>query len=64
MKFPVRFSYAKEESQDPGGLAIVKLRLFFPQQSISIKTVREFLETHFTLRSSSLCQWAAGYKEM
>ena len=30
-KFPVRFSYAKLDSQDPGGLAIVKLRLFFPR---------------------------------
>ena len=29
-KFLVRFSYAKEDSQDSGGLAIVKLRLFFP----------------------------------
>ena len=29
-KFPVRFSYAKEDSQDTGGLAIVRLRLFFP----------------------------------
>ena len=29
-KFPVRFSYAKEGSQDIGGLAIVKLRLVFP----------------------------------
>ena len=29
-KFPVRFSYAKEDSRDTGGLAIVKLRLFFP----------------------------------
>ena len=29
-KFPVRFSYAKEDSQDTGSLAIVKLRLFFP----------------------------------
>ena len=29
-KFPVRFSYAKEDSQDTGGLAIVKLKLFFP----------------------------------
>ena len=28
-KFPKRFSYAKEDSQDTGGLAIVKLRLFF-----------------------------------
>ena len=28
-KFPVRFSYAKEDLQDSGGLAIVKLRLFF-----------------------------------
>ena len=27
-KFPVRFSYAKEDSQDIGGLASVKLRLF------------------------------------
>ena len=29
-KFPVIFSYAKEDLQDSGGLAIVKLRLFFP----------------------------------
>ena len=29
-KFPVRFSYAKEDPQDTGGLAIVKLRWFFP----------------------------------
>ena len=29
-KFPVRFPYAKEDSQDTGGLAIVKVRLFFP----------------------------------
>ena len=29
-KFPVRFSCAKEDLQDTGGLAIVKLRLFFP----------------------------------
>ena len=29
-KFPVRFSYATEDSQDSGGLAIVKLRWFFP----------------------------------
>ena len=29
-KFSVRFSYAKEDSQDTGSLAIVKLRLFFP----------------------------------
>ena len=29
-KFPMRFSYAKEDSQDTGGLAIVKLKLFFP----------------------------------
>ena len=29
-KFPVRLSYAEEDSQDSGGLAIVKLRLFFP----------------------------------
>ena len=29
-KFSMRFSYAKEDSQDTGGLAIVKLRLFFP----------------------------------
>ena len=29
-KFPVRLSYAKEDSQDTGGLAVVKLRLFFP----------------------------------
>ena len=27
-KLPMRFSYAKEDSQDPGGLAIVRLRLF------------------------------------
>ena len=27
-KFPVRFSYAKEDSQDTGGLAIVKFGLF------------------------------------
>ena len=27
-KFLVRFSYAKEDSQDSGGLAIVKLRWF------------------------------------
>ena len=29
-KFPVRFSYAKEDSWDTGGQAIVKLRWFFP----------------------------------
>ena len=29
-KFPVRFSYAKEDFQDIGGLAIIKLKLFFP----------------------------------
>ena len=29
-KFPMRFSYAKEDSQDTGGLDIVKLGLFFP----------------------------------
>ena len=29
-KFPVRFSYAKEDSQIAGGLAIVKPRMFFP----------------------------------
>ena len=29
-KFLVRFSYAKEDSQDTGGLGIVKLGLFFP----------------------------------
>ena len=29
-KFPKRFSFAKEDSQDTGGPAIVKLRLFFP----------------------------------
>ena len=29
-KFPKRFSYAKKESQDTGGLAIVRLRIFFP----------------------------------
>ena len=29
-KFLVRFSYAKEDPQDPGGLAIVMVRLFFP----------------------------------
>ena len=29
-KFPKRFSYAREDSQDIGGPAIVKLRLFFP----------------------------------
>ena len=38
-KFPVRFLYAKEDSQDIGGLAIVQLRLFSLQQIISIKTV-------------------------
>ena len=29
-KFPMRFSCAKGDSPDPGGLALVKLRLFFP----------------------------------
>ena len=29
-KLPTRFSYAKEDSQIAGGLAIVKPRLFFP----------------------------------
>lgn len=29
-KFPMIFSYAKEHSQDGGGLAIVKIKLFFP----------------------------------
>ena len=29
-KFLVRFSYAKEDSKETGGLAIVELRLFFP----------------------------------
>ena len=29
-KFPVRFSHAREDPQDTGGLAIVKLRLVFP----------------------------------
>ena len=29
-KFPKRFSYAKEDPQDTGSLAIVKLRLIFP----------------------------------
>ena len=29
-KFPRGFSYAKEDSQNTAGLAIVKLRLFFP----------------------------------
>ena len=29
-KFLERFSYAKEDSQDTGGLAIVGLMLFFP----------------------------------
>ena len=29
-KFPVRFLYAKGDSQDFGGLAIVKLGLFLP----------------------------------
>ena len=29
-QFPKGLSYAKEDSQDPRGLAIVKLRLFFP----------------------------------
>ena len=29
-KFSMGFSYAKEDSQDTGVLAIVKLRLFFP----------------------------------
>ena len=29
-KFPVRFLYGKQDSQDIGGLASVKLRLFFP----------------------------------
>ena len=38
-KFPVRFSYAKEDSQDSRSLAVVKGRLFSLQQSISIKTV-------------------------
>ena len=27
-KFPVRFSYAKEDSQGTGGLALVKLGMF------------------------------------
>ena len=29
-KFPKGLSYGNEDSQDPAGLAIVKLRLFFP----------------------------------
>ena len=29
-KFPNPFGFATEDSQDPGGLAIVQLRLFFP----------------------------------
>ena len=29
-KFPMRFPYAKGNSQDTGGLAIVRLRMFFP----------------------------------
>ena len=36
-KFPKGFSYDKEDSQDTGGLAIVKLRLFFP---LAILTLR------------------------
>ena len=39
-KFPVRFSYATDDSQDTGGLSIVKLRLFSLKQSINIKTVK------------------------
>ena len=42
----MRFSCATEDSQDTGGLAVVKGRLFSLQQSIStsITISREFLE--------------------
>ena len=33
-KFPKGFSYAKEDSQDSGDLAIVKLRWFFPSSKV------------------------------
>ena len=34
-KLPVRFSYAKEDSGDIGGLAVVKLRLFLPPAKLA-----------------------------
>ena len=40
-KFSMRFSYAEEDSQDTGGLAIVKLEVVFPSSKtlVSFKTV-------------------------
>lgn len=56
------FPSAKETSQDPGELAIVKLGLFFPLARHY--KIGSFLEECSTLSVSNICQWAAGYKEI
>ena len=58
------FSYVKKDSQDTRGFTIVKLRLFFPLARHNRKIVGNFLEEHDTLDASSICQWAAGYKDV
>ena len=34
------------------------------QQGINIKSVGSFLEEHYTLPTSSICQWATSYKDI
>ena len=57
-------SYAKEDLQDLGGLAIVKLNLFFSLARLEGVYYWKFMEECHTLPASNICQWAAISKEI
>ena len=60
-RFPKGFSYAREDSLDPGGLGVVRLRLFFPL--VKLKTVGSSWR-NVILPISSVYQQAADCKDI